>query len=153
VTRKSRLEKVEARALEKWRKAWERSATIYDKHAGDIFTDTAEAFNDALQKAHPELDANEIEARMVAFLEGLGVTQYRVFEAWFNSYDIPEDDPPDLTCWPSDIPAPPDERPGEWEKAVLHRHSAEPIPRLAAELYLFLLATARATREEQTEVR
>lgn len=102
---KARLDKLEPLAVERWRKAWERSAAIYDRHAGDIFTDTAEAFNEALQKAHPELDANEIEARMVAFLEGLGVTQYRVFEAWFNSYDLPEDDPPDLTHWPSDIRA------------------------------------------------
>lgn len=115
---KSRLAKLEQPAVERWRKAWERNATIYDKHAGDIFTDTVEAFNDALQKAHPELDANEIEARMVAFLEGLGVTQYRMFEVWFNSYDIPDDDPPDLTRWPSDIPAPPDELPGEWENMV-----------------------------------
>lgn len=146
---KTRLDRLEQPAVERWRKAWEYSATIYDKHAGDIFTDTAEAFNDALQKAHPELDANEIEARMVAFLEGLGVTQYRVFEAWFNSYDLPDDDPPDLTRWPSDTPAPPDELPGEWKKAALYRDSGEPIPRMAAELYLFLLATARATREQQ----
>ena len=149
MTHKSRLEKVEALTLEKWRKAWERSATIYDKHVGDIFTDTTKALNDALAKAHPELDANDIELKGVVFLESVGVIQYRVFEAWFNSYEFPEDDPPDLTRWPSDIPAPPDELPGEWEKATPYRDSDEPIQRLAAELYLFLLATARATREEQ----
>ena len=85
----------------------------------------------------------------MAFLESVGVTQYREFEAWFNSYDIPEDDPPNPSMWPSDIPAPPDELPGQWDKAALYRDSDEPIQRLAAELYLFLLATARATREEQ----
>lgn len=146
---KRRLDKLEPFAIERWRKAWEHSAMVFEKHVGSIFTDESDAIRDALLKAHPELDANEVELRGVAFLESLGVTQYRAFEAWFNSYELPDDDPPDLSVWPSDIPAPPDERPGEWDKTASYRGSDEPIHRLAAELYLFLLATARATREEQ----
>lgn len=150
MTRKSRLGKVEALALKKWRKAWERNAIIFDKHAGDIFTDEAETLREAWLSACPELDEAELWRQGGAFLESLGVAQYEVFEMWFDSYDLPEDEPPDLTRWPSDIPAPPDESPGEWEKVARYRGSDEPVQRLAAEVYLFLLATARAAREERS---
>lgn len=149
VSRKTRLEKLEQPAVERWRKAWESHAVIFDKHAGDIFTDEAETLRETWLSAYPELDEAELWRQGGAFLESLGVAQYEVFEAWFNSYDIPEDDPPDLTRWPSDIPAPPNESPGEWEKVAPYRDSDEPVQRLAAEVYLFLLATARAAREER----
>jgi hypothetical protein len=69
-----------------------------------------------------------------------------VFEAWFFSYEWPEDDPPDLSMWPHMIPLPPDEPPGDWERVAPYRNSEHVIERMAAQLYLFLLASARAVR-------
>ena len=147
--RKGRLDKLEAETVRRWHKAWEASAVIFDRHAGDIFTESGQALIDAFLTAHPDLTTGDLEVRGVTFLESLGVRQYRAFEAWFNSYELPEEGVTDLSRWPSNVPTPPDELPGEWEKVTPYRGSDEPAERLAAELYLFLLATARATREER----
>lgn len=143
-----RLAKLEADALTAWRQAWERSAVIFDRHAGEILMDPPD-LQHRLEAALPGMSGDDVEAEGVAFLESLGVTQYRAFEAWFRSYELPEDDPPDLTRWPSDIPMPPDEPPGDWQRVAPYMTSENVIEQLATQLYLFMLATARAVREEQ----
>ncbi|MDQ3398449.1 MAG: hypothetical protein M3511_11915 [Deinococcota bacterium] len=111
-------------------------------------TDTADLLR-RLEAERPNLSTDDIDAEGIAFLESLGVTQYREFKVWFKSHELPEDNPPELSMWPSDIPTPPDELPGEWDKATPYMESEDVIEQLAAQLYCFLLATARATREEQ----
>jgi hypothetical protein len=113
--RAGRLAKLEANTLTAWRQAWERSAVVFDKHAGEILIDPPD-LQRRLEAALPGLSSNDVEAEGVAFLERLGVTQYRAFEAWFKSYELPRDDPPDLTSWPEMIPMPPDEPP--WRLAA-----------------------------------
>lgn len=145
----NRLAKLEADTLERWRKAWECSAVIFDKHTNGIVVDPLGLLQ-KLEIERPDLSSDDVEAEGVAFLESLGVTQYPAFWSWFNSWSLPEDDPPDLTRWPSGIPEPPDELPGEWNMAAPYRHSSEPVEQLAAQLYLFMLAAARAVREERS---
>ena len=148
MTRRRRLAKLEADTLERWHKAWELSAVIFDRHTSKIAVNATDLLK-RLEVERPDLSSDDIEAEGVAFLESLGVRQYREFEAWFKSYELPEDDPPDLSMWPSDIPTPPDELPGEWNKAAPFMASEDVVRRLAAQIFCFLLAMARATREEQ----
>ena len=54
-----------------------------------------------------------------------------------------------MSMWPSDVPAPPDEPLGEWDLAAPYMASEDVIERLAAQVFCFLLATARAVREER----
>lgn len=122
---------------------------IFDRHTSDIAVNTDDLLR-RLAVERSDLSSDDIEAEGVAFLKALSVRQYRGFKAWFKSYELPEDDLPDLSMWPSDIPMPPDELLGEWDKAVPYMKSEDVIEQLSAQLYCFLLATARATREEQT---
>lgn len=81
---------------------------IFDKHASEIVVDPL-GLQQKLEAASPELSSDDVDAEGIAFLERLGVTQYRAFEAWFKSYELPRDDPPDLASWPEMILMPPDE--------------------------------------------
>lgn len=150
VTRKRRLAKLEADNLDRWRRAWERSVVSFDKYAGNILIDPAD-LRQRLEAALPGLSSDDVEAEGVAFLKRLGVTQYRAFEGWFKSYELPRDDPPDLTSWPNMIPMPPDEQPGDWQRVMPYTASENIIEQLAAQLYLFMLASARAQREYQAK--
>lgn len=116
MTLKNRLAKLEAPTVKRWHEAWEQSAVIFEKHAGSIvdIMDTP-GFVERLTAARPGSTGDEVEAEAQAFLERLGVTQYRDFETWFGTYEVPEDNPPDLSVWPHTIPTPPDEPPGDWE--------------------------------------
>lgn len=76
----SRLAKLETCTLIAWHHTWERSAVIFDKHAGDILVDPPH-LQRRLEAALPGLSSDDAEAEGVAFLERLGVTQYRAFEA------------------------------------------------------------------------
>lgn len=126
-------------------------AVIFDKHAGGILVDPL-GLQQKLEAALPGLSSDDVDAEGAAFLERLGVTQYRVFEAWFQSYELPEDDPPDLTSWPELIPMPPEEPPGDWERIAPYMTSENVIEKLAAQLYLFMLAAARAVREGRASI-
>lgn len=141
-----RLAKLEAETLTAWRQAWERSAVIFDKHTGSILVDPLD-LQGRLEAAFQGLSSDDVDAEGVAFLERLGVTQYRAFEAWFKSYELPEDDPPNLKSWPEMIPTPPDEPSGDWQRVMPYMTSRNVIEQLAAQLYLFMLASARAQRE------
>lgn len=121
---------------------------IFDKHAGGIFVDSLE-LQRKLETALPGLSSEDVDAEGIVFLQRLGVTQYRAFEAWFKPYELPEDDPPDLTSWPDMIPMPPDEPQEDWERVAPYMTSENVIEQLAAQLYLFMLASARAVREER----
>lgn len=136
----ARLEKLETPILERWHKAWEQSVVIFDKHAGAILIDPPDLL-DRLQASRPDLfigtPDDAIEAEGVAFLESLGVAEYRTFETWFNSWELAEDDPPDLTNWPEMIPMPPDEPAGDWQRVAPYMASEDVIEQLAAQLYVY----------------
>jgi hypothetical protein len=134
MSRLKRLEQLETDTLTAWRQAWERSAVVFDRHVGEILIDPPD-LQRRLEAALPGLSSDDVEAEGVAFLEGLGVTQYRAFEAWFKSYKLPEDDPPDLTSWPEMIPTPPDEPPGDWRRVAPYTTSENVVKQLAAQLY------------------
>lgn len=146
----NRLAKLEADVVQRWQKAWEQSAVIFDKHAGAILIDPPDLL-DRLQASRPDLfigtPDDAIEAEGVAFLESLGVIEYRTFETWFNSWELAEDDLPDLTNWPGMIPMPPDEPAGDWQRVAPYMASENVIEQLAAQLYVFMLGAARAVRE------
>lgn len=149
--RATRLEKLEADTLTAWRAACEQSEVIFDKHLQGISTDTPELLQ-RLEVERPDLSSDEAEREGRAFLESLGITQFAELAKWFKSYEPPDldADRPDLSMWPSDIPTPPDELPGQWTLAEAFVDSDELIERLAAQVFCFLLATARATRDERT---
>ncbi len=65
---------------------------IFDRHAGEILIDPPD-LQRRLEAALPRLSSDDVEAEILAILEGLGVTQYRAFEAWFHSWDLPDNKP------------------------------------------------------------
>lgn len=132
---------------QRWREAWERSNTIFGKHTDGINPDVPDVMA-RLEAEHPGLSPDEIDTEAKAFLDRLGVTQHRIFEAWFSSYSVPEPETPDLNRWPSTIPAPPDEPLDDWERVVPYMDSLDAIEQLASFVYLMMLGAARAVREE-----
>ena len=68
MTRARRLAKLETDTLERWRKAWECSAVIYDRHTRGISVDAADLIQ-RLEAERPDLSSDDIEREGVAFLE------------------------------------------------------------------------------------
>ena len=152
MTRAQRLAKLEADTLERWHKAWERSAVAFDRHMRGVSINAAD-LRQGLETELPHLSDDEVENACREFLLSINVTQFDGFSLWFKSYELPDPDAtrPDLSMWPCDVPEPPDELPGEWDTGLPYSTSDDLIERLAAQVYLFILAsarTARAIREE-----
>ena len=145
-----RLDTLEPIAVQRWRNAWEHSATAFDRHIRDVNIDIDDLLQE-LQTGLPHLSNDEIEEAGREFLQTIGVTQYDAFSAWFESYELPDPDAerPDLSMWPSDVPTPPEELPGEWARALPFVASDDLVERLAAQAFLCIVASARTARESR----
>ena len=105
---------------------------IFDKHASGILVDPL-GIQQELEAALPGISSDEVDAEGIAFLERLGVTQYRAFEAWFKLYELPVDYPPNLMSWPEVIPIPSDEPSGDCKRVELCTTSESVIEQLVAQ--------------------
>ncbi len=145
-----RLAALEVDTITAWRSAWEQSAVTFEKHLRGLHIDTADLLR-RLERERPDITAADIELESRAFLKDIGVTAFDELAAWFKSYELPDLDRPDLAIWPSDIPTPPAEVSGSWEMTKPFQSCDDAVPRIAAQIYLFLLATARAVREDTVQ--
>lgn len=143
-----RLEALEADTLTAWRSAWEQNAVSFKRHTNGLSLDSTELIQ-TLETEHPHLSDDDVERACKEFLRSINISSFDAFSAWFKSYEVPDFDDarPDLSMWPSDVPNPPDEQPGEWSTVLLYANSEDVIERLAAKVYLFVLAAARTARE------
>jgi len=147
VTLKNRLTKLEVPTVKRWREAWEKYL--------DHLTDHLDALIDPLQAAATEAEAQglfndeaTLNAAAEAFCKRIGVPSPFALSSWDGRADLPDPDvPPDLSRWPSNLPDPPPELPGVFEKLEPYRDSLDIHERLPALLYLFWLSHARARRE------
>jgi hypothetical protein len=147
MTKAKRLAALEVDTITAWRSAWEQSAVTFEKHLRGLNIDTADLLRE-LEREQPGITADDIEQEGRAFLKDIGITAFDELAAWFKSYKLPDLDRPDLAVWPSDIPTPPAEVDGAWEITKPFQNCDDAVQRLAAQSYLFLLATARAVRED-----
>lgn len=145
--RAKRLERLEADTITAWRTAWEQSAETFERHMHGLHVDTLDVIH-RLEVGQPHLSEDEIDQACKKFLRSIDVTQFDAFSVWFKSYELPDldADRPDLSMWPSDVLTPPDELTGEWDRALPYMVSEDLIERLAAQVYLFILAAARTAR-------
>jgi hypothetical protein len=150
MTKAKRLAALEVDTITAWRSAWEQSAVTFEKHLRGLHIDTADLLR-RLERERPDITAADIEQESRAFLKEIGVTAFDEFAAWFKSYKLPDLDRPDLAIWPSDIPTPPAEVDGAWQITQPFRNCDDAVPRIAAQIHLFLLATARAVREDTVQ--
>lgn len=148
MVRARRLDALEADTIPAWRAAWERSAETFEKHMSGVNVAPAEVYRQ-LAVEQPHLSDDDVERKGRAFLESIGVLNFAAFATWFGNYEIPDldADRPDLSMWPSDVPKPPVEVPGEWDRVLPYTASDVLIQRLTAEIYIFILAAARTARE------
>jgi hypothetical protein len=150
MTKAKRLAALEVDTITAWRSAWEQSAVTFEKHLRGLNIDAADLLR-RLDVERPDITAADVEQESRAFLEDIGITAFDEFAAWFKSYELPDLDRPDLAVWPSDIPTPPAEVDGAWEITKPFQSCDDAVQRLAAQSYLFLLATARAVREDKVQ--
>ncbi len=150
MTKAKRLAALEVDTITAWRSAWEQSAVTFDKHLRGLHIDTADLLR-RLERERPDITAADIEQESRAFLKDIGITAYDELAAWFKSYELPDLDRPDLAVWPGDIPTPPAEVDGESDMTKPFQSCDDAVQRLAAQSYLFLLATARAVREGKVQ--
>ncbi len=145
-----RLAALEVDTITAWRSAWEQSAVTFEKHLRGLHIDSADLLR-RLERERPDIGAADIEQEGRAFLKDIGITAFDELAAWFKSYELPDLDRPDLAVWPSDIPTPPAEVDGESDMTKPFQNCDDAVQRLAAQSYLFLLATARAVREDKVQ--
>ncbi len=150
MTKAKRLAALEVDTITAWRSAWEQSAVTFEKHLRGLNIDTADLLR-RLERERPGITAADVEQEGTAFLNDIGITAFDELAAWFKSYKLPDLDRPDLAVWPSDIPTPPAEVDGESDMTKPFQNCDDAVQRLAAQSYLFLLATARAVREDGVE--
>ncbi len=150
MTKARRLAALEVDTITAWRSAWQQSAVTFEKHLRGLNIDTADLLR-RLERERPGITAADIEQEGGAFLKDIGVTAFDEFAAWFESYELPDLDRPDLAVWPGDIPTPPAEVSGSYEITKPFQSCDDAVMRLAAQSYLFLLATARAVREDKVQ--
>jgi hypothetical protein len=148
MTKAKRLAALEVDTITAWHRAWEQSAVTFERHLRGLNIDTADLLR-RLDVERPGITAADIEQESTAFLKDIGITAFDEFAAWFKSYKLPDLDRPDLAVWPSDIPTPPAEVSGAWDMTLPFQSCDDAVPRIAAQVYLFLLATARAVREDK----
>jgi hypothetical protein len=150
MTKAKRLAALEVDTITAWRSAWEQSAVTFERHLSGLHIDTADLLQ-RLEREQPGITADDIEQEGRAFLKDIGITAFDEFAAWFKSYKLPDPERPDLAVWPSDIPPPPAEVDGESDMTKPFQNCDDAVQRLAAQSYLFLLATARAVRENKVQ--
>jgi hypothetical protein len=150
MTKAKRLAALEVDTITAWHRAWEQSAVTFEKHLRGLNIDTADLLR-RLERERPDITADDIELESRAFLKDIGITAFDELATWFKSYELPDPDRPDLAIWPSDIPTPPAEVDGSWEITKPFQSCDDAVQRIAAQIYLFLLATARAVREDKVQ--
>ncbi len=148
MTKVKRLAALELDTITAWHRAWQQSAVTFERHLRGLNIDTADLLQ-RLERERPGITADDIEQEGKAFLKDIGITAYDEFAAWFKSYELPDPDRPDLAAWPSDIPMPPAEVDGEKEIAKPFHSCDAAVPRMAAQVFMFFLAAARAVREDE----
>jgi hypothetical protein len=150
MTKAKRLAALEVDTISAWRSAWEQSAVTFERHLRGLNIDTADLLR-RLERERPGITADDVEQESRAFLKDIGITAFDEFAAWFKSYKLPDLDRPDLAVWPSDIPTPPAEVSGSFEIIKPFQSCDDAVQRIAAQVYLFLLAAARAVRDDKVQ--
>jgi hypothetical protein len=150
MTKAKRLAALEVDTISAWHRAWEHSAVTFERHLRGLNIDTADLLR-RLERERPGITAADVEQESTAFLNDIGITAFDELAAWFKSYKLPDLDRPDLAVWPSDIPTPPAEVSGSFEITKPFQSCDDSVQRIAAQSYLFLLATARAVRDDKVQ--
>jgi len=134
--------------LRRWRAAWEQSAVTFERHMRGVDVASTDVYH-RLKVEQPHLSDEDVESACRKFLQSINATQFAVFAEWFKSYELPDVDAAQqkLSTWPSDVPKPPDELPGEWDRTLPYMASQDAIEQLSAQVYLFILAAARTARD------
>lgn len=145
MTLKRRLGRLEPFAVGRWHEAWERLAAKQREHTENL---TLTKIDD-IKVLLPDITEADLDDAGWNFACLAGFTNADDFMLWFKAYDLPDNEPPDLTKWPDTIPVPPAELPGTQEKIEPYLVSEDVLERACAQASMFLLASARAVREFQ----
>lgn len=142
---RSRLEKLEAPALVRWREAWQHYLMTVGPHV-DALNEPLIAVCDEAQKLGILETTADSRNALDALTHRLGLPTWITSWSWGDT-EVPDDEHPNLKLWPHTLASPPPEPPEAWEELEPLTRSEDVAERWCALICLFTLGHARGHRE------